>query len=56
MKSRLIALAGLFLLTLLDCKQNTIDFGSGKSFTIEKMFPTEKTRNRKWTFIFLRLL
>ncbi|HCR76279.1 MAG TPA: alpha/beta hydrolase [Chryseobacterium sp.] len=47
MKSRLIVLTGLFLLTLLNCKQNTIDFGNGKSFTIEKNVSYGKDREQK---------
>lgn len=47
MKSRLMVLTGLFLLTLLSCKQNTIDFGSGKSFTIEKNISYGKDKEQK---------
>jgi hypothetical protein len=47
MKSRLIVLTGLFLLTLLGCKQNTIDFGNGKAFTIEKNVSYGKDKEQK---------
>lgn len=42
-----MVLTGLFLLTLLNCKQNTIDLGNGQSFTIEKNISYGKHKEQK---------